>query len=59
MKQQLAALEREAKAEPVAWKLDAEQSKQLVDALINPPEPNEALCKAAENHKRLIGGSDE
>lgn len=48
------ALDRQAKAELAAWKLNAEQSKQLVDALINPPEPNEALCKAAENYKRKV-----
>ncbi|MER9301253.1 hypothetical protein NKI38_33210 [Mesorhizobium sp. M0621] len=26
----------------------------LVEAIVNPPEPNEALRKAANAHKRLV-----
>lgn len=33
------------------WRLDRLQSEAFVDALLNPPEPNEALRRAAERHK--------
>lgn len=33
------------------WRLDRQQSETFVDALLNPPEPNEALRRAAERHK--------
>lgn len=35
----------------------AREDAELVAALLeNPPTPNDALCKAAELHSRLIGG---
>ena len=33
------------------WSLDRQQSIAFVEALINPPEPNDALRKAAEIYK--------
>jgi uncharacterized protein (DUF1778 family) len=33
------------------WRLDRLQSAAFVDALLNPPEPNEALRRAAERYK--------
>jgi uncharacterized protein (DUF1778 family) len=38
-----------------AIKLSLEESKQIADALIAPPEPNEALHRAAERHRQSIG----
>lgn len=35
-------------------KLNLEDSQAFVDALLNPPLPNEALQKAALRHKQLI-----
>lgn len=35
-------------------KLNLEDSQAFVDALLNPPPPNEALKKAALKHKQLI-----
>jgi len=35
--------------------LSVEDQRRMLDALLNPPEPNAALRKAAEAHKRLIG----
>ena len=35
-------------------KLNLEDSQAFVDALLNPPLPNEALKKAALRHKQLI-----
>jgi uncharacterized protein (DUF1778 family) len=35
-------------------KLNLEDSQAFVDALLNPPSPNEALKKAALRHKQLI-----
>jgi uncharacterized protein (DUF1778 family) len=33
------------------WMLNRRQSKAFVDALLNPPEPNEALRAAAARHR--------
>jgi uncharacterized protein (DUF1778 family) len=37
------------------WELDAEQSRAFAALLLDPPEPNEALRKAAEAHRELFG----
>ena len=33
------------------WRLDRQQSQAFIDALIDPPEPNAALRRAAERYK--------
>lgn len=33
------------------WRLDRLQSEAFIDALVNPPEPNGALLRAAERYK--------
>ena len=38
-------------------KLNLEDSQAFVDALLNPPSPNEALKKAALRHKQLISSN--
>lgn len=35
-------------------RLSVEDQRLMMDAVLNPPEPNEALRKAVEVHKRLI-----
>jgi uncharacterized protein (DUF1778 family) len=35
-------------------RLSVEDQRQLLDAILNPPEPNEALRKAFAAHKRLV-----
>jgi len=35
-------------------KLAAEEQKIFVDALMNPPAPNEALQQAAERYRRMV-----
>lgn len=35
-------------------RLSVEDSRAVVEALLNPPEPNEQLRKAAEEYQRLI-----
>ncbi|HEX5228467.1 MAG TPA: DUF1778 domain-containing protein [Bryobacteraceae bacterium] len=35
--------------------LSLEDQRQLAEAILNPPEPNEALKKAARNYRKLIG----
>jgi uncharacterized protein (DUF1778 family) len=37
--------------------LSIEDQRRVMDALLNPPEPNAALKKAAEAHRRLTGDS--
>ena len=37
------------------WVLNRRQSKAFVEALLNPPEPNEALKAAAGRHRSRIG----
>jgi uncharacterized protein (DUF1778 family) len=37
--------------------LSIEDQRRIMDALLTPPEPNAALRKAAEAHKRLTGES--
>jgi uncharacterized protein (DUF1778 family) len=37
------------------WVLDTEQSRAFAALLLDPPEPNEALRKAAEAHRALFG----
>lgn len=37
--------------------LSIEDQRRVMDALLNPPEPNAALKKAAEAHRRLTGES--
>ena len=36
-------------------RLSAEGQKRFAEALLNPPEPNEALKRAFEHHRRLVG----
>ena len=33
------------------WRLDRVQSEAFIDALLNPPAPNDALRRAAEHYK--------
>jgi uncharacterized protein (DUF1778 family) len=35
-------------------RLSVEDQRMMMDAVLNPPDPNEALRKAFEAHKRLI-----
>jgi uncharacterized protein (DUF1778 family) len=35
--------------------LSLEDQRQLAEAILNPPQPNEALKKAAKNYRALIG----
>lgn len=35
--------------------LSAQDQRQFVDLLLNPPEPTDALKRAVEAHERLIG----
>ena len=41
-------------AEEMTLKLSIEDSEAFVEALLNPPEPNEALKAANQRHKKLI-----
>jgi uncharacterized protein (DUF1778 family) len=36
-------------------RLSVEDQRRFAEALINPPEPNEALRRAFEHHRRLVG----
>ena len=36
-------------------RLSAEGQRRFAEALLNPPEPNEALKRAFEHHRRLVG----
>jgi len=36
-------------------RVSIEDQRQLVDAILNPPEPTEALKKAARRYRELIG----
>jgi uncharacterized protein (DUF1778 family) len=36
-------------------KLNAEQSRIFAEALLNPPQPNAALRRAARRHRQLVG----
>lgn len=38
-------------------RLSIEDQRALVDAILNPPEPNDALRKAADAYKRLVAES--
>jgi uncharacterized protein (DUF1778 family) len=38
-------------------RLSVEDQRLMMDAILNPPEPNAALRRAAEAHRRLIAGS--
>jgi len=38
--------------------LSAEARRVFIEALLNPPEPNEALRRAARTHRKLIRDSD-
>lgn len=40
------------------WRLNAEQSKAFVQALIEPPEPNAALKAVAKRYRALVRRSD-
>jgi uncharacterized protein DUF1778 len=40
-------------------RLSIEDQMALAEAIMNPPEPNEALRKAASAHKRLVVESDK
>jgi uncharacterized protein (DUF1778 family) len=35
-------------------RLSVEDQRRIMDAILDPPEPNEALRKAAEAHRRLV-----
>lgn len=35
--------------------LSLEDQRQLAEAILNPPEPNEALRKAAKKYRKLFG----
>ena len=37
-------------------RLSIEGQRQIAEAILNPPEPNEALEKAAERYRELFGG---
>ena len=39
------------------WKLNEADSKAFIDAMLNPPEPNEALTRASEIYKQLTSTS--
>jgi uncharacterized protein (DUF1778 family) len=39
-------------------RLSVEDQRLIAEALINPPEPNDALRRAFESHRRLIVASD-
>lgn len=52
------SVEREARQIIKDYKvleLSERDSKAFIEALENPPEPNEALTEAAEAHEELIG----
>ena len=36
-------------------RLSAEGQRRFAEALLNPPEPNAALKRAFEHHRRLVG----
>lgn len=36
--------------------LSLEDQRQLAEAILNPPEPNEALKNAAKKYRKLVGG---
>jgi uncharacterized protein (DUF1778 family) len=38
-------------------RLSVEDQRLMMDAVLNPPDPNEALHKAFEAHKRLVAES--
>jgi uncharacterized protein (DUF1778 family) len=38
-------------------RLSVEDQRLMLDAILNPPEPNEALLKAADAYKRLVVNS--
>lgn len=38
-------------------RLSIEDQRLMLDAILDPPEPNKALRKAVEAHKRLVVGS--
>lgn len=38
--------------------LNPEEAKRFMDALKNPPEPNEALERAFENYRKLVEPND-
>ncbi|TKB78512.1 MAG: DUF1778 domain-containing protein, partial [Mesorhizobium sp.] len=35
-------------------RISVEDQRAMMEAILNPPEPNEALRKAANAHKRLV-----
>lgn len=39
---------------PFAWELGPAESKAFIDALMNAPEPNEALRRAAEIYRNRV-----
>ena len=36
-------------------RLSADDQRRFAEALLNPPEPNAAMRRAAEAHRRLVG----
>jgi uncharacterized protein (DUF1778 family) len=36
-------------------RLSVEDQRRFAEALVNPPEPNKALRRAFEHHRRLVG----
>jgi uncharacterized protein (DUF1778 family) len=39
-------------------RLSLEGQRQIADAILNPPEPNKALKKAAKRYRELFGAAD-
>ncbi len=53
----LAEAARRTIAEHETLTLSEEDRKAFFDALVNPPEPNERLKRAAAEHRRRLAGS--
>ena len=47
--------DRNAIAQPEFIRLSQEDQLFFVEALVSPPEPGDALRRAQESHKQLIG----
>ena len=44
-----------AELEPEIIHLSIEDQRQLLESILNPPEPNEAWKQAVERHRELFG----
>jgi uncharacterized protein (DUF1778 family) len=47
--------ERQAIETTQTIRLSAEDQRRFVELILNPPEPNAALCRAFEAHRDLFG----